>query len=521
MTFANAGDADTITASAGAFALFLAGERIMVNGTLSNNGVYTISSIDGTGAVLTLSAADSLTDEASAAATVTNGVIIKVAAPAQSGVVFATTLGTWDGGADAVVNRPVVDGFASAVFSASLAGLATIQVYDAVNPDTTDSVEVAISAPSSEAAKIVLQSSAYVVLPSVGVTHTATLTAKVTTAADQAVGGAPVHFYILDPVGGSEKISPVVVFTNASGFATATFTSGSVPTGAMGMTLSARVVGTPSVEPDSIAIVIGGTAGSVWIGRGSEIKVLNETTYALPMSVLVADSAGVVMKGQEVSLTVWPATYSTGGWYDSNPDPEKIKYLPYISGAFFPNEDINENLIKDAGEDVNEDGVLTPPNSAGGGINALGGQITVVTGENGVADFDLVYLKNSAVWIADRVRASTMVQGTEISTSQTFVLPYARSEGEAGLLDDSAWPVTLKTAAGSYATYPLPAFEGGVTNSYRTASLYSTIDALTGVYTFDASSLAPGVYWDDVTISDPTYYWDAVYVTIPIRIVVQ
>ena len=443
-----------------------------------------------------------------------DAVLINVAAPAQTSVVFATTLGTWDGGADAVVTRPVVDGFASATFTSPLAGLATIQVYDPNDPSTTDITTVAFSASSQQAAKIVLQSTAYVVLPSVGVTHTATLTAKVTTAADQAVGGAPVHFSILDPVGGGEKISPVVVFTNASGFASATFTSGSVPTGAPGMTLTARVVGS-AVTPSSIRIVIGGTAGSVFIGRGSEITVLNATTYALPMSVLVADSSGAGMAGQEVSLTVWPAAYSAGEWYDyigANED-----FRPYISGTFF-NEDVNENLILDPGEDVNQDGALTPPNSAGGGINSLSGQITVVTGENGVADFDLVYLKNSAVWITDRVRASTLVQGTEISSSQTFVLPYAKKEGEAGLLDDSAWPVTLKATAGSSVTYALPAFEGGVENTYSsTLSPISAIDAVTGIYTFDAASAAPGVYWDYVTISRYVF----VNTIVPIRIIVQ
>lgn len=446
-----------------------------------------------------------------------DGVLINVAAPAQSSVVFATTLGTWDGGTSALVTKPVVGGFASATFTSPLAGLATIQVYDQNDPSTTDITTVAFSAPSSEAAKIVLQSSAYTVLPSVGVTHSTTLTAKVTTVADQAVGGAPVHFSILDPVGGGEKISPVVVFTNDSGFATATFTSGSVPTGALGMTLTASIVGS-SVDPDSIQIVIGGTAGSVFIGRGSEIKVLNATTYALPMSVLVADSSGAGMEGQEVSLTLWPIAYSTGGWYEA-----VGVYQSYISGTF-SNEDVNENLILDPGEDVNLDGILNPPNSAGGALDSLGGQITVVTGENGVADFDLVYLKSSAGWITDRVQASTMVQGTEISSSMNFVLPGERSEAEAGDLDDSAWPVTLKVAAGSSVTYQLPAFEGSVENTYSsTLSPISAIDPITGIYTFDAASTAPGVYWDYVTISREYVIIDLViYSTIvPIRIVVQ
>jgi len=191
------------------------------------------------------------------------------------------------------------------------------------------------------------------------------------------------------------------------------------------------------------------------IGRGSKITVLNPTTYALPMSVLVADSNGNAVSGAVVSLSAWPAQYSSGTWYDEDPDPGKKKFVPYISGTF-DNEDLNENTFLDPGEDTNGDGLLTPHNSAAGTLPT-----TVTTDENGVANFDLVYLKDHANWIRDRIRASTLVLGTETTASTTFCLPYERSEGEAGDLHDSPYPVVLTVGiGGNTRLYTFPDFTG-------------------------------------------------------------
>lgn len=105
-------------------------------------------------------------------------------------------------------------------------------------------------------------------------------------------------------------------------------------------------------------------------------------------------------------------------------------------GTFY-NEDINENLILDAGEDGKRDwydpgfatqqgtsdGYATPPSSAAGSVPSAvytdtpaGGTLpaTVTTDASGVAAFKLTYPKKSAIWITDRIRARTVVQGTEM-----------------------------------------------------------------------------------------------------------
>jgi len=491
------------------------------------------------------------------------------------------------------------------VFSSTQAGLATIQVFDPANSSTSDTLGVAITAPAVDAARIILQSSTYVLAPSSGgISNTATLTATVRTSGSpqQVVGSAPVAFSIENPTGGGETVSPVVVYTNGSGVATTTFTAGSLPS-ISPVIVSARVVGEGTTDPltnilsfnnsdpdtitrsdggsfvtdgfeageqirvqgsannDGIYIIetvvagvltldagetlaaessaagvtvtmtavstaidpgitIVGTAGSVVIGRGSEITVLNATTYSLPMSVLVADSNGNAVSGAVVSLSAWPAQYSAGTWYDEDPDPSVDKYVPYISGTF-DNEDLNENVILDPGEDANGDGLLTPPNSAAGTLPLPG---TVTTGANGVADFDLVYLKDHANWIRDRIRASTFVLGTETTSSITFRLPYAKSEGEAGDLQDSPYPVGLTVATGGLTVpYTFPVFTNSVTDTFT--PVFGVI-AVQRTYTYTAGGSVGDVITDWITIIgssiDPeTGASSPIGTIVPVQIIVQ
>jgi hypothetical protein len=110
---------------------------------------------------------------------------------------------------------------------------------------------------------------------------------------------------------------------------------------------------------DSITIVIGGTAGSLVIGQSTTISSTNNnTTYTLPMSVLVADSSGSPVKNTAVSLKLWPTRYAAfpSHWEGDTP----------VYG-----EDENGNLLLDC-EDTNRNGILD-----GAEVDANG---------NGVAD---------------------------------------------------------------------------------------------------------------------------------------
>jgi len=351
--------------------------------------------VDITDAVFGISAP---ADDPQSLSTNTN-LTITVNAPSQENVQFATTIGAWDGGANMVVTKAVVAGQASAVLRSSEAGVAIVQVFDADDPSTTDSLKVAISAPNSEASQIALQASATVVAPSTGgISNTVTLTATVKNVSDQPVGSAPVAFSIENPTGGGETISPVIVYTDSSGEASSTFTSGSLSSDAQGVTVKASVVGT-AIE-DTTAIVIGGTAGSVMIGQGTTITSINDdTAYRLPMSVMVSDSNGNPMSGANVTLSLWPSQYRTGVWVEADGECE-----PGVTGTFI-NEDANRNLILDPGEDTGPggapDGQLTPPSSAAGSAPA-----TVTADENGVANFNGQHL---GAWNRDPVNLHVLV----------------------------------------------------------------------------------------------------------------
>ena len=388
-------------------------------------------------------------------------IVVNAPDAGETEVVFATTVGEWEGVADQMVyNAPIAGGQAEATLRSGLAGLASIQISYGTDTATTDFISVAVSAPSSEASSIRLQPSATVVAPSTGgVTNSVTLEATVKNATEQPVGGAPVAFSIENARGGGESISPVIVYTNSSGVAETTFTSGSLATDTSGVTVTARVVGTAIADSESIRI--GGEAGSVSVGRGTVVEsVYDDTVYELPMAVLVADSSGNPVSGAVVTLSAWPVSYATGGWYDEDPDPESDRYVVYYSGSY-SNEDLNMNLVNDPGEDVNMDGFLTPPNSSAGALPP-----PVTTDVNGVANFDLVYLKANAAWVTVRITAYTQALGTETTSHIDFTLPVERQEARDGDLPDSNWPAWTTAAAGGTAKYIMPIFREYGTDIY-------------------------------------------------------
>jgi hypothetical protein len=346
---------------------------------------------------------------------------IKVRAPQQQRVRLSASFGQWKGDTDGdhVVDVPVQNGEVSAVISSTDSGVATIQAADVEKPTTSDSLQVAFVAPSGKAQKIAIQSSSSVVAPSVGnVSNSVTIKATVKTVENQIVSGAAVVFSLSRTTGGGEYISPAISYTNSSGIASATFTSGALGSDAKGVLVTATVVGSSPKISDSISIVIGGTAGSVLIGTANTVRSVHEdTAYELPMSVLVTDTNGNPVPGAQVSLSSWPSKYGTG--FRDGEEP-----CPPIYTGIFDNEDVNRNLIKDPGEDKNTDGELTPPSTASGSLPA-----SVITGDNGVAELTLTYLKESSSWIESEIVASTLVAGTETRSTLKFWLPYAADDG--------------------------------------------------------------------------------------------
>jgi len=440
---------------------------------------------------------------------------VTVQAQNYARVRFATTLGTFTEGTQ-VVDKVVAGGTASATVGSTKAGLATIQVWGynggvPTNDSVTDSLQCIVSAPAAAAAVLTLQPSASVVAPSIGgVQNKVKLTATVQTSeADgrQPVRDAAVAFSLAGfTTGGGEAVSPVVVYTDDKGQAVTYFQSGTLPSGGQGISVLAQVVGTAVQDAENI--VIGGTPGSVAIGPGTEVETIDATAYRLPISVEVADSNGNPVPGQLVSLNLWPTQYSTGAWYDVDPDPKTYKFVPYISGTFV-NEDSNEDMYRNVGEDTNLNGRLDPPNAAAGTIPQL-----VTTDANGLATFNLVYLKQYAVWTVARLRASVVVLGTETTSSISFRLPVSVEDTMKPGLPDSPFAMGLVTTPLAPVSYTLSAPFNASPAKYSTGppsagtSDADDINAATyGRYTFTPPvGAASGDFYTDTIYVDTWYY---------------
>lgn len=400
---------------------------------------------------------------------------VQVNAPAPiANVIFATTVGTYAECNATVCMVTPVNGVATATLLTSVAGVANIEVRDANDPAKLDTLTVGITAATPS--YILLQATPTVLPRSVGTTlGYSKLLAMVFDSTGAPVGDVPVAFSIV-PLSGTnsgETVSPVVVFTASTtqtgldlGAAPATFTAGSLPSSAKGVRIRATVVGTTIETQDldlplplgmkssfDAAIVIGGQAGSIAFGEATTMvdAGMFSTFYTFPMSVLVADSNGSpAPQGTVVNISAWPIAWTTGpAGYGCLPDADGFSFMgngPEADVGTFLNEDVNENLILDAGEDGRRvyhatgtnvsppypwnphagmthtlwaagtaDGQITPQNSWGGTVrstNAADLPGTASTDANGLATFNLTYTKSAAYWIKTRIRAQTMVQGT-------------------------------------------------------------------------------------------------------------
>ena len=379
----------------------------------------------------------------SASASLETPITITVQAPSSSRVTFVSSLGGWDSTGRNTISKAVgSNGTVSADLKASIAGVATVQIYDEAKPSTVDKMTVAFSASLANAYRITIQATPTVVPQTLGSTSgVSTLIATVTDLSGNPVGDAPVAFEIIKNTGGGETVSPAIVMTAGTtssgqvlGQAKSTFTAGSLSSTTGGVVIRASVVGkslTTSIAPsgDDAKLTIGGTAGSVSIGRATVTEVGgNNSLYIMPMSVVVADSNGNSVVGAKVSLSSFPIAFNAGGGG-----------CDLTSGyGDFLNEDRNENQALDPGEDglrtpyplgvtgllstngvvSTSDGKLTPPNSASGTLPS-----TVTTDASGVATFNLTYTKSNALWIFARIRASVIVLGTETVGESVFRLP--------------------------------------------------------------------------------------------------
>ena len=394
-----------------------------------------------------------ITSPANNASIVTNDKkTVTVSASDATQVTFSSTQGTFDNGPAGQSNnvvKDVIGGKATADFTAAQAGTVIISVNDNLLRSTN--LTLLVSPPVSATNKILLNAS-QTTLPistTLGSESLIILTARAVFfngAADQAVANVPVQFFMTGGPGAGEFLTPALKYTDSFGKAEATFTAGTTASIPNGIKITAAVQGTAvktgtSPSGNDVYLTIGNQALSVAFGPASVIgESSDKTLYIQAYSVQVADANNNPVAGKTVTLRMRPVAFSLGNFCSIIPadatycsedwnangsleaateDGVRIKTTDTTAGSC-PN---TLDAVTKAGGLVagqsngKADSVLTPSNSDGGSVPS-----TVITDKNGIAAFDLTYLKGSSIWVVNKLTATVSSNGTETSKSTVFRL---------------------------------------------------------------------------------------------------
>ncbi|MDP9084238.1 MAG: Ig-like domain-containing protein [Pseudomonadota bacterium] len=280
----------------------------------------------------------------------------------------------------------------------------------------------------------------------VAVQGQSTISALVRDAANNLVEGATVNFQVTtDPTNG--QLSVASATTDAQGRAQTVYTAGNSSSGANGVTVTATVAATAIT--DSATLTVGGQAVFLSLGTGNTIDVSQGVAiYQVTYTVFAVDSQGAALANVPVTVSILPVAYGKGvmgGCPSPGPDWSPVYSTAtsdpdaYNGSKFCGNEDTdytgNINSLGSAGgiplKDYNQNGKLDPGNVA------VVSPSTGTTDSHGRLDVNVTYPRDHAYWVAVTLQASTKVQGTESSTSSTFVLQgavadYACSVGPPG-----------------------------------------------------------------------------------------
>lgn len=269
----------------------------------------------------------------------------------------------------------------------------------------------------------------------VGVQGQSTITALVRDAANNLVEGATVDFQLVaDPTNGG--LSTASATTNAQGGAQVVYTAGNTSSGANGVTISATIHGT--AISSSTSLTVGGQTVFLSLGTGNTIDTSQgPAVYQVTYTVFAVDSGGAALANVPVTLAVLPVAYGKGVMANCpTPGPWQPKYAPptsdtysYNGTAMCRNEDWDyTGNINSQGQCPDGSGGFVPCKDDNRNAKLDPGNVAVVspasgtTNAQGRLDVLVTYPRDHAYWTMVSLVASTTVQGTQSSTSATFVL---------------------------------------------------------------------------------------------------
>lgn len=300
-----------------------------------------------------------------------------------------------------VIVQPAEDavsgGEASVVFSSTEAGPSIITAFsdDLSRPSARTTVEFVATDPS----RISVQATP----TNVPRNQSSEIVAIVRDAANNLVKNVTVDFLLSDQTTGT--LSAPTAVTNSQGLARVTYTASSQASATEGVIVTAQVRGVANVD-DQVELTVGGAAAGIALGTGSEILDKDESTYQLPFTIVVTDSAGNPAPDAEVSLTLFSPRYYKG---------------TFVERIACDSEDVNRNDILDQGEDFNTSGRLEPGRRAS--IPA-----TVALDESGSGQVLVTYAKTEGFFVEVEITATARVSGTEATEKRRFMLTVAEDD---------------------------------------------------------------------------------------------
>jgi len=331
---------------------------------------------------------------------------------------FTVTRGVFVGGETATTDG---SGAASVNIRSTTAGLTTITATE-VQGGSSTGVTATRQAEfvSKSPTKIELQTSPSVVGANLSVTGTnsSQLIAIVRDDNDNPVKNVRVDFTALaDPSNG--RIEPGFGITDSFGTATASFIAGPTSTGFEAVQLQAKLSDNGAVTA-SASLTVSELELSVRIGTGNElVDTSSLTTYTMPWTAIVADSANNPVQNALVTVALRPTRYRKGFW--------EVVDSKYRANAplYCPSEDTNTNGRLDPGEDTNSSGELDPGAVAVSRVI----EVNARTDDDGLAAIEVTYPKTYALWVEVEILTTiTTVSGTEATAKEVFLLPAAGAD---------------------------------------------------------------------------------------------
>jgi hypothetical protein len=346
-------------------------------------------------------------------------------------VSYSTTRGNIAEGIDALTDA---NGQVSVNLTSSNAGIALLTF---VGNDTDENIELTNQLEfefyADTAATLIAQASPNSIGPN---QQTSTISVVVRDDNGNLVKNKTVKFEVDDISSGG--IFPATAVTDSNGSASTVYTSNNT-SAQNGITITATVIDTPSVL-DTVELTVADRELFITLGTGNSLEELDDTVYIKEYSVFVTDVDSNPVANVDLTISLIPQRYYKGYWarqYDGDQFQRWVRnaiagdiatITPVVSCE---NEDINFNGILDAGEDTNDDGMLTPGNV----VSALG---SITTDDNGRAIVQIRYGQSYGRWVDINLIASAKVTGSESFNQAIFTLPVSVSD----ITDEDTSPPT-------------------------------------------------------------------------------